>query len=149
MQRAEVMRIEIDVEPPLDTGPTPVGELRVVPFRGGRFEGPGLRGRLLPGGTDWQQVRGDGVLEIRARYMLETDVGETIQVVSEGLRSASPEVLARLGAGEEVPPDAYYFRTFVRLTTAAGCLARFNHRLFIGVGVRRARQVRITVYEVP
>jgi len=149
MQLTEVMRIDVAVQAPRSTGVTPLGETRVIAFDGGTFEGAELRGRLLPGGTDWQHVRTDGVLEIRAHYMLETKEGETIEVISEGLRSAPAEVLARLAAGEDVARDDYYFRTFIRLNTAAERLAHFNHRLYIGVGERRARDVRITVFEVP
>jgi len=149
MQLTEVMRIDVAVEPPSTTGVTPLGETRVIAFEGGTFEGAELRGRLLPGGSDWQRVREDGVLEIRAHYMLETDEGERIEVISEGLRSGTPEVLARLAEGQEVPPGAYYFRTFIRLNTAADRLTHFNHRLYIGVGERRARDVRIVVFAVP
>lgn len=148
MQLTEVMRIDV-VQAPLTTGVTPLGETRVIAFEGGTFEGAELRGRLLPGGTDWQRVRTDGVLEIRAHYMLETEDGETIEVISEGLRSATAEVLSRLAAGDDVPPDAYYFRTFIRLNTAAERLAHFNHRLYVGMGERRARNVRITVFAIP
>ena len=144
-----VFTLRVGVQPPRTTGPAPGGEFRVIAFTGGEVEGRDLRGAVLPGGTDWQQVRADGALEIRARYMLETDRGETIEVRSEGLRSAAPEVLERLASGEDVPPDQYYFRTFIRLATAAPRLRHWNDRLFIGVGVRKAREVEITVHEVP
>lgn len=149
MKPEPVLRLRVGVQPPLSTGPTPHGELRVIAFTEGSFEGPGMRGRLLPGGTDWQRVRDDGVLEIRAHYMLESDQGETIEVISEGLRAAPAEVLERLAAGEDVDPSEYYFRTFVRLATASPRLAQLNDRLFIGVGVRKASRVEITVHEVP
>ena len=149
MELVRVMRIEVDVTEPLSTGTTPAGEIRVIPFAGGRFEGEGLSGHVLDGGTDWQRVRDDGALEIRAHYMLETEEGERIEVVSEGLRIASPEVLERLARGEEVSPDDYYFRTFIRLATASDRLAHLNERLFVGVGVRRARQVEIEVHRIP
>ncbi|MDD9932814.1 MAG: DUF3237 domain-containing protein [Myxococcales bacterium] len=145
----EVFKVRVGVEAPRTTGKTPGGELRVIAFTDGEFEGSGLRGRLLPGGTDWQCIRDDGSLEIRARYMLETDDGETIQVVSEGLRTASPEVLARLAAGEPVPSDEYYFRTFIRLASGAPRLKHFNDRLYVGVGEREAERVQITVYALP
>jgi hypothetical protein len=80
---------------------------------------------------------------------LETEQGEVIEVLSEGLRSASPDVLARLGAGEQVVPSEYYFRTSIRLSTASLRLAGFNHRLYIGVGERQKGAVQITVFEVP
>jgi len=149
MNLHEVMRIRVLVEPPVGTGPAPAGESRVIPFAGGRFEGEGLSGRLAPGGSDWQRVWANGVLEIDARYMLVTDEGERIEVRSTGIRAAPSEVLARLAAGESVPRDEYYFRTFIRLGTGAARLAWMNERLFIGVGERRAKDVEITVYQVP
>ena len=139
----------VDVEPPCSTGATTAGERRVIPFTAGTFEGCGMRGKLLPGGTDWQRVRADGSLEITARYMLQSEAGEIIQVVSEGLRTASPEVLARLSAGEDVPPDQYYFRTSIRLTTGSERLKHLNDRLYVGVGTRQARSVQIVIHEVP
>ena len=42
----------------------------------------------------------------------------SIQVDSRGLRTGPPEVLARLGRGEDVDPALYYFRTAMRFETA-------------------------------
>jgi hypothetical protein len=149
MKLEEVFKVRVGVEPPRTTGATAGGEYRVIAFTDGQLEGPDLRGTLLPGGTDWQRIREDGSLEIRARYMLETDRGELIQVISEGLRTASPEVLQRLAAGEDVPSDQYYFRTFIRLASGAPRLKHFNDRLYVGVGERQATRVQITVYALP
>jgi len=140
--------IEVDVEDPIDAGTTPTGGLRLIPFTGGRFEGSGLRGRLLAGGTDWQQVRADGVLEIRAHYMLETEQGERIEVVSQGIRHAEPGVLERLMAGEVVLPSEYYFRTFIRLNTAAERLDHLNRILAVATGERSRNGVVIRVHSV-
>ena len=68
---------------------------------------------------DWQTVRQDGAIEIRAHYLLRTDQGDPIEVCSDGLRVASPEVAARLASGKVVDPQEYYFRTHVRLSTSA------------------------------
>lgn len=144
-----LMVVEVELMPIVSAGDTPSGEIRVVPFVSGTFEGPGLRGRLLPGGTDWQRVRTDGVLEISAHYLLETDQGERIEVISQGLRHAKPEVMARLAAGEQVPRDEYYFRTAIRLTTAAPRLQRLNQILAIAVGERTKSAVRLELLEVP
>jgi hypothetical protein len=88
------------------------------------------------------------MLEIRAHYMLETDEGERIEVVSEGIRHAAPGVLERVMAGETVPPDDYYFRTFIRLATASDRLAHLNRLLAIAKGERSRNGVAIRVYAV-
>jgi hypothetical protein len=143
------MFVEVELMPIVSAGDTPSGEIRVVPFVSGTFHGPDLRGHLLPGGTDWQRVRSDGVLEISAHYLLETEQAERIEVISLGLRHARPEVMARLAAGERVPRDEYYFRTAIRLTTAAPRLARLNHILAIAVGERTKSAVWLELLEVP
>ena len=43
-----------DLAPTLQLGRSPFGERRIVPITGGRFEGPGLRGKVMPGGADRQ-----------------------------------------------------------------------------------------------
>ncbi len=145
-----MMTVEVEVDAPVSIGESPKGEVRVIPFTGGRFDGgPDLRGVLLPGGTDWQTVRADGALEIRAHYLLETEAGERIEVISEGVRDATPEVLERLAAGEDVPADQYYFRTSVRFATSAERLAHLNSTLAVATGQRRARSVLLTILRVP
>ena len=148
IELAPLLTLRVEVAEALALGATPVGEIRLVSIVGGEFSGPDLEGRVLPGGADWQEVRGGGLLEIRARYLLETTAGERIEVRSEGLRHATPEVAARLAAGEELPADAYYFRTAIRLATAAPRLAWLNERLALSHGRRLARSVELSVHVV-
>ena len=56
-------------------GHTPYGERRIINILGGTVEGPKLKGKVLPGGADWQVVRADGVVHLHARYTIETDSG--------------------------------------------------------------------------
>jgi hypothetical protein len=149
VQLGRVFEIHVEVAEPVSAGASDSGEVRVVPFRGGTFKGPGLEGRLLPGGTDWQTVRPDGALEIRAHYLLETDRRERIEVTSEGIRHAPPGVLERIARGETVPADQYYFRTFIRMRTVAPRLSHLNLGLFVAVGERTRDSVHLTVYAVP
>ena|SRR5882672_1628956 len=149
MQLVPLMNIAVDVEEAISAGTTPIGEVRLIRFTSGTFEGEGLRGHLLPGGTDWQQLRADGVMEIRAHYLLQTEQSETIEVISEGLRDASPAVLARIAAGEPVDPAEYYFRTHIRLRTASERIARLNRLLAVSFGSRQARSVSLRVFAVP
>jgi len=131
------LRIKADVEPILDLGRTPYGERRVVHIRAGRFEGPRLQGRIVPGGADWQILRADGVADLRARYTLETDEGELILVRSDGLRHGPADVIARLGRGESVDPSLYYFRTILRFETSSQRLAWLNRILTVAGAPRR------------
>lgn len=130
----------------LDLGDMPHGRRRVVPISGGTFEGPRLKGSVVPGGADWQIVRADGVLEIVARYELRVDDGTLIHVVNTGVRVGSPEIVARLMRGEAVDPSLYYFRTAPRFEAPPGPHDWLNRHLFVGVAWREAQAVRLTVY---
>lgn len=141
----ELMLITIQVRPIVDLG----GGRRYVAFAGGTFEGRDrLAGSVLDGGVDWQTVRSDGVLEIDAHYTLRTEADEAIEVVSQGVRKASEPVTARLLQGDQVGPDEYYFRTLVRLTTAAPRLRWLNDLIAVSTGERERDVVRIHVHEV-
>ncbi len=65
-------------------GATPYGERNIIPITGGTFEGPGIKGVILPGGWDWQLKRADGCTDVKADYMLKTDDGVIINVVNTG-----------------------------------------------------------------
>src|SRR5437868_8502722 len=92
-------------------GAVPGGTRVIAPITGGTFEGPRLRGKVLPGGGDWLLLRSDGVLELDLRITLETDDHALIYMTFQGLRHAPPEVIAALSRGEVVDPARYYFRT--------------------------------------
>jgi len=138
----------INIAPLQDVGKTPHGHRRIINILGGAFAGPRLSGRILPGGADWQIVRGDGIVEVDARYTLETDDGALIYISNWGLRHGPPAVIARLGAGESVDPAEYYFRTLPVFETGAAPYAWLNGVIAVAVGERRADAVIITVYEV-
>lgn len=137
----------VDVSPIIDFGETPRGHRRVVPIVGGTFEGPGLKGKVLPG-ADWQIVRPDGVLELEASYALETDDGALITIVNRCLRHASPEVMERLNRGEAVDPAEVYFRTTPRFETSAEKYQWLTRTVFVGSGERKANQVVIRFWAV-
>jgi hypothetical protein len=120
---------------------------RFIPILGGIVEGD-LSGVVLPGGGDWQSIAPDGTLDIDAHYILDIRDHGTVEVRSQGVRSASPAILAALGRGEPVDPSQYYFRTFIRLSTGAPGLTRINHVLFVAMGVRAAAAVRLNVFEI-
>jgi muconolactone delta-isomerase len=144
-----VYRLEATLAPPLDLGQTAQGHRRIVALTGGTFTGPALNGRLVPGASaDWQLVLPDGTALGDIRYTLETDGGDLLYVQSRSVRHGSPEVLARLGRGENVDPSEYTFRTSTRIETASPELDWLNKGIFVGVGGRQAAGVIYEVYLV-
>jgi len=65
-------------------GKTGRGSRNIIPITGGTFEGPGIRGTILPGGWDWQLQRADGCGEVEADYFLKTDDGVVINILNRG-----------------------------------------------------------------
>src|SRR5712691_13460761 len=104
-----LMTLRVNVGRVLDVGAVPYGTRRIAPLDGGTFEGPRLRGTVLPGGSaDWLLLRPDGVLELDLRATLRTDDGALVSMRSFGLRHGPPEVIAAVARGEAVDPATYY-----------------------------------------
>ena len=104
-------------------GESKYGTRRVIPITGGTFEGPKIKGEVLPGGEDWQLVRPDGDTELNARYLLKTDDGVVIQVINKVLMH-SPK------PGEDGQP---YTRSVIDLEAPVDSKYDYlNHAIYIG-----------------
>jgi len=144
-----VFRLEATLGEALEVGSVAQGRRRIVPLTGGTFAGPELNGRLVPGASaDWQILLPDGTALGDLRVSLQTDRGDVLYVRSQGVRHGSPEVLARLGRGEEVDASDYVFRTATQIETAAPDLDWLNKGVFISVGGRQPGGVIYEVYLV-
>jgi hypothetical protein len=74
----------VKLGPVVEVGETARGNRRIIPIAGGRFEGPDIRGEVMPGGWDWQLDRADGCTDVVADYFLKTDDGVVINVRNTG-----------------------------------------------------------------
>lgn len=133
------LRVQVGV--PQVLGQSARGLRRVVPITGGEASGHGWRARVLPGGSDFQLIVSDTLSELDARYGLETDAGDLIYVQNHAVRSAAPEVMAKLLRGEAVDPAEVYFRCNPRFETSSAALRWINERMFVGAGVRHPAEV--------
>jgi hypothetical protein len=144
-----VYRLEAVLGEPLDFGEVSQGHRRIVPQIGGSFEGPDVKGKLLPGASaDWQIVLPDGTVLGNIRYTLQTDDGALLYVQSRGVRHGSAEVLARLARGEDVDASEYTFRTSTQIETASARLDWLNKGVFVSVGGRLRGTVIYETYLV-
>ena len=144
MTRAPTGR-DTDVQ---DVGVTPSGHRRFVHVTGGTFEGPRMRGTVLPGGGDWLVGRADGSRRLDVRIMLRTDDGALIYAQYPGIFHADPGVFERLAAGVEVDPAEYYFRVAPLFETAAPKYDWLNRVVAVGIGSRTRTQVCYRVYAI-
>jgi len=140
-------------------GPGPNGDRSTVIFKGGRFEGPKLRGVILPGGGDWEIVQDtvaddDGLGEkqiqtayLDTRYNLETHDGAVIYLRTTGTRTGRKEVLERLGEGE-IGPDEYRMRLHCTMETGDKRYDWVNRGVFIASSGRVGSQVIYDCFQV-
>ena len=144
-----LMMMHVTVGPVLNIGAVPSGTRRTAPLSGGTFEGPRLRGTILPGSSaDWLLLRSDGVLELDLRCILRTEDAALISMRSFGLRHGPPDVIAALGRGEAVDPSTYYFRTMPRFETAHPAYSFLNRLVAVASGERRPEGPIYTIHEV-
>ena len=148
MQSRPLMTVTLAVDPSQQLGRVPHGTRSIVPVTGGDFEGPLLRGKVLPGGGDWLLLRSDGVLELDLRLTLMTDDHALVYMTFQGLRHGPPEVFAALGRGEIVDPSRYYFRTSPRFETSAPRYAYLNRIIAVGIGETRPGQAVHRIDEI-
>ncbi len=114
-----LFKITLEVPPLLDLGETCYGRRRIARIAGGSFEGPKLKGEVLPGGGDWLLLRRDGVL-----------------------------VIDRLNRGEAVDPSLYYFRVTPYFETGAESYEWINKICSVATGARTASGPTYHVFQV-
>ena len=141
--------LSIELHPIQVLGKTPAGERRIIPVSGGTFAGERLRGEILPhAGSDLLLTRGDGSYQQDVRLGLKTEDGALILMTYRGVRHSSPEVAARIAAGEAVAASEYYLRTAPFFETAAPSYYWLNNIVSIGMGERTANGARYQVFEI-
>jgi len=145
---SHVCDIAVELSRPHEMGTWAAGTRRIIPIVGGTAQGPLVNGRILDVGADWQTVLTDGIAELDARYAIETDDDAVIEVVSRGIRHASPEVTARIAAGEAVPPTEYYMRTAIRLQTGHPAYDWVNRAIFLAAGGKVGATVQLSIFRV-
>lgn len=139
---------ELELAPVQNIGATPSGMRSIFIVTGGTFAGPRLRGTAHPGGGDWLRMLPNGAGEVDVRMTLETDDGALIFVTYGGVFDASPAVLTRVFAGEDVSPSEYYFRTTPRFETGSEKYAWLNKTVCIGVGRSAPGKVGYRIFAV-
>ncbi len=143
-----IFAADVAVGPPLDCGDVGKGARRIVPITGGEFSGPDIRGKVVPGGADWQILRSDGVAELEARYTLQTDDGALINVRNLALRHGPPDVMAALAAGRPVELGSYYFRGATFFETGDARYGWITKSIVVCTAEREPTGVKLKFYKV-
>lgn len=99
-------------------GAGPLGWRGIYPVDGGRFEGPRIKGIVLPGGADWVLRRGDNSTMIDVRLGLRTDDGADIAMSYTGMLILSEKAVEQRSQGGPIAYAETYIRTTPRFETA-------------------------------
>lgn len=103
-------------------------------------EGSTVSGRMLNGklvdysGADWPMVRTDGVVELNAHYMIETDDGQLIYIRNMGYVHGALDVAAEDGEGRATIPP--HFRCTPYFRAPKGRHDWLNRTVVVGIGKR-------------
>ena len=97
----------VEIAQGLDLGVGPLGQRAMVPITGGTFEGPNIRGTVLPGGADRQLVRADGVRMLDALYELQTHDDAIITVRNQVLISPPERGVRPFSSLQITAPESY------------------------------------------
>lgn len=151
-----VFTLHVELADPVQFGVTTSGERRFIGITGGHFEGPGIKGNILPGGGDWNSVK-DGIVHVYARYSLRTHDGVPISITNEGFGRAAPGQMEHVFANDfeeaekKSSGDTWYTKTWPRFEVAAGSSYEWlNRSCFVGDLLKpdQPSHVKIEVYEV-
>ncbi len=129
-------------------GETPYGIRRIARLKKGSFEGPKLKGTILPGGGAWTLVRRDDVLDIEVRLLLETSDKHQIYMHWKALRDVPKDVADRLRRGENVDPGSYYFRATPYFETGSEKYSWMNRVCGVASGSLATNARTLDVFQV-
>jgi hypothetical protein len=132
----------------IDLGVTPHGSRQIIYIKGGTFEGPKIKGVVLPGGGDWFICRADQVVELDVRSVLRIDDNHIIYCCLRGISEMTSEVAFRLISGESIDSSKYYFRVTPLLETGSKKYDWLNRIVTVGIGNLTPTGVIYKVYTV-
>ena len=127
--------IEFTLDSIIDVGKTPVGKRVIYPVTGGVFEGPKLKGKVLPIGADWLVGLESGTRKLDVNVVLETDDGAIIYVTYTGFNHTNDDGSA-------------YFRIIPIFETSSEKYSWLNHTISVGIGRSKKGGVEYTVYYI-
>lgn len=147
-QLIPVADLVVSIGAPIEIGLVAGNLRRVIPIAGGDVLGPRVRGRVIPGGADFQVMRADGITDLHARYVIETEDRHLIYVENTGVRFGPPELMEKLRRGEQVDPGLIYFRSTPKFETAAPGYEWLMQNLFVCSGARFPDRVEMRWFQV-
>ena len=129
-------------------GDTPLGRRVIWPVTGGHFEGPEMKGIVLPGGGDWLLVRKDGSFQLDVRATLKTHDDHLLLFTHRGIIRVDPAFVDRFSAGEIIDPSHVYFRAAPVFEAGPGPYEWLNAAVTVGIGARRGGTIVWEIFRI-
>jgi hypothetical protein len=148
LQTRYVFTITAHIGSVTSAGDIGTGVRRIIPIIGGEVKGKDVNGKVCAFGADFQIIRPSELIELEAKYAIETDDGAVIYVENRGIRFGPVELMQRQKRGEPIDPRLIYFRTVPKFETGAEKYRWLMQSLFIGSAARHADRVVIDVHQV-
>lgn len=103
-------QLHVELGETFTCGETQHGTRTVIPITGGTFEGPAIKGTIIPGGADYQLGNTTlGRTEVEAIYCIRTDDGVNIHVRNWGIITlGNDEFYFTCQPKFEAPADSKY-----------------------------------------
>ena len=142
------MTFRAELRDAVDIGAGPAGARQIFDVTGGSFEGPRMKGRVLPSGADWLVMGSDGTGRLDVRATLQTDDGANIYVQYYGVVHLDEKVMTALASGEAMEFGDTYFFTAPRFETGDERYAWLNKIVAVGQGRMLPNAVEYRLFEV-
>jgi hypothetical protein len=147
--------IKLEDDAPWTLGQSPWHNRRVSNIAGGHFEGPKMRGSVLPSGADWSEggydADGNVTTALDIRSVWRADDGAMIYVTYNGRLVISPDLIDTFRSPEKVEgldPSSYYFRINPLFETSSDTHSWLNNIVCIGKGQRTRTGIIYQIFQI-
>jgi len=148
MKLEALLSYRATLKPAVPVGPGPFGDRAIFDVTGGTFEGPRLRGTILPSGADWLLVGADGFARLDVRATLETHDGAFIYVSYFGVLEMNERVTTAMSQGSATEYGEIRFFTAPRFETGDPRYAWLNSLVTVAEGRLSPGAVEYRVYNL-
>jgi hypothetical protein len=114
-------------------GPVAEGLGLNINVTGGTVEGPQIKGKFIPVGTDQLTVRTDGVSVLDVRATIQTDDDALTYLYYIDLADLGPDGYKNLMEGAPPPPEGFDIRTNPWFQTAHPTYQWLTRRFFVEI----------------
>ena len=143
-----IVDFRAELKDPVNVGAGPIGVRQIFDVAGGSFEGPRLRGTVLPSGGDWILLGADGVGRLDVRSTIQTHDGANIYVQYFGTMHLNEKVMTALASGSGIEYGDTYFFTTPRFETGDERYAWLNKIVTVGQGRILPGAVEYRIFQV-